>query len=287
MAPKQPKQTVPFKRVKKDSPKAAKKDIDAWKGCPKVSCDTCKQSTSSIDRQSRPESPKYLYWVQYRHNKKLRRNCPSGKECYPCYFVRRKHFQSRPQAELVDSMRESTAVDDKVLEVRADHVGGWGKFKKEGFIDIKALLEKTDEDYHDRFVEGSFEPIWEFAEKRGLKAEDEKAMAQLIMARYPSYQVGYDKSDQLGVEIPDTTGSSYRYRRGARDSVQLRRIEKAPDEDDAKERFGTLVDKRRVDNTCRQLELTEEVDGGGDDVSDDGSHKAMPRGPWVAAREPV
>ena len=284
MAPKQPKQTTPFRRVKKDSTTATKaKEKDPWKGCPKVSCDACKQTTRSVDRQSRPESPKFLYWVQSRHSKKLRRNCPSGKECYPCYFVRRKHFNCCPQTKLVESMKESPAVEDKVMEVRADHVGGWGKLKKEGWIDIESLVEKQEEeDYHDRFVEGSFEPLWEFAEKRGLKADDGKALTQLVMDRYPSYVVGYDKSDLLAVEIPDSTGQSYRYRRGAKDSVQLRRIEKAPDEDDAKERFGTLVDKRRIDNTCSQLETAE--GDGDDDDSDDA--KAMPRGPWVAAREP-
>ena len=280
MAPKQPKQTTPLRRVvKKDSTtKGGGKVKDSWKGCPKASCDTCKQTTSTVDRQSKPELPKYLYWVQYRRSKKLCRNIPSGHECYPCYFVRRKHFNCCEQKKLVQSMKDSEAVDDKVMEVRADHVGGYGKFEKEGWIDIESLVEKQEEDYHDRFVEGSFEPLWEFAEKRGLKADDEKALTQLVMDRYPSYVVGYDKSELLGVEIPDSTGQSYRYRRGARDSVQLRLIEKGIDDDDAKERFGTLVDKRRIDNTCSQLETAE--------GADDDDAKAMPRGPGVAAREP-
>ena len=229
---------------------------DPFKGCPQASCDTCKQSSSNLDRQSRPDKPKLVYWVQSRWSATLKKKVPSGKECYPCFFVRRKHFNMIEQKVLNDKQKAQPEIDDKVLEVRADHVGEYGKFKKEGWIDVDALVVKEASSYDDRFVEGSFEPLWEFAEKRQLKADDEQSLIALITSRYPSYTVGYDEAEILGVDVPDSTGAGYRYRRGAKQSLKLKLAYKQPDSDAAKETFTFMSEKAEVDRIARQLETT-------------------------------
>jgi len=227
---------------------------DPWQDAPQATCDTCLQLTSTVDRQSSPDKQKLVYWVQGRWSAKLRKQVPTGHECYPCFFVRRKHFNMIDQKALNTQMKGSSAVGDKVMEVRADHVGEYGKYKKEGWIDLTAILEKSDQGYSDRFVEGRFEPLWEFADARKLSAASDTDLCELIAQRYPTYNIVYDKAGTLGVDIPDTVGGAYRYRRGAKESVTLRIQSNTSNMDDAKDTFATLLAKKEVDRIAAQVD---------------------------------
>ena len=150
--------------VTKDKTKPATKDPLA--GTPQQTCATCDQSTSTVDRQSKPGEPVWLQWVQTHYSPKHGMDIPSGHECYPCYFVRRKHFNNCKQSALLEQMSQSTKAADKVAELRADHVGGYGKFKKTGTVDLKTIIEKTDEDFEERYISGCFEPLHAFCKKK-------------------------------------------------------------------------------------------------------------------------
>ena len=111
MAPHPPQKKAKAKVAAK--PKALpqyKGQIDKWKHCPKTLCKSCSQNTSTIDKQSPADKPKFLHCVQKkavkpdkkhkapssaRRNGKARVGTvikfhPDGDECCPCYVIRRK-----------------------------------------------------------------------------------------------------------------------------------------------------------------------------------------------------
>ena len=240
--------------VTKDKTKPATKDPLA--GTPRQTCATCDQSTSTVDRQSKPGEPVWLQWVQTHYSPKHGMDIPNGHECYPCYFVRRKHFNNCKQSALLEQMSQSAKAADKVAELRADHVGGYGKFKKTGTVDLKTIIEKTDEDFEERYISGCFEPLHAFCKKRGIAIDEaisDEDLALQIQERYDGYDVGYDKNNILGVEIRDGDGSGYKFKRGVRDAVSLRKIEKQQDPDDAEEHFKKLSSKRSLDRVSAQI----------------------------------
>ena len=152
-------------KVKKNALKKTPVAVDVWIGCEVATCESCLQMTGQIDRNSTVSKPKYLHWVKCGPpSRKVGGKAnpqqlqPHGKECYPCFFVRRKHFQIS-QDDLNQQRKDHKAVDEKYWEIRDDHVSEGGKFKKEGQLDMTLLTEKKRGSYDDRFVEGTFEPI--------------------------------------------------------------------------------------------------------------------------------
>ena len=98
-----PKPKAPVKRGQKvQMPTALKNRLIAkkvlpecvWRGCDKAHCVACDQSTGVIDRNSKPSHPKRLQWIKsnWKGPGKKRKEHPAGRECYPCFYVRRKHF---------------------------------------------------------------------------------------------------------------------------------------------------------------------------------------------------
>ena len=85
-----------------------------WKDVkPAGHCNACDQSTDKYDRDHLPGKEDYLYWVQSRisakHNKG--KPIPAGKECYPCYFVRRKHFNAIKPEQLAEKRKQNPKID--------------------------------------------------------------------------------------------------------------------------------------------------------------------------------
>lgn len=82
---------------------AAVKDKDPWKGCPVAHCSSCEQDTSSVDRDSSTSAPKFLRWTAWTTIKckstKKQKRVPAGRECYPCFFIRRKYFRKKAETK--------------------------------------------------------------------------------------------------------------------------------------------------------------------------------------------
>ena len=61
-------------------------------------CDTCLQGTDEFEKDLLPEKEEKLKWFRFNKCKSVKKNLKkskktkkrSGKECYPCYAVRRK-----------------------------------------------------------------------------------------------------------------------------------------------------------------------------------------------------
>ena len=109
-----------------------------WKHCPPVTCTSCKQDTHSVDRDSPPEDPVFVEWVQKRPGPKGK-PVPKGFTCYRCYDTRRcvfKEFDSMKECQ--DARDKDEALDQKFLgsrrsrmnmtpaEKRADRTGAGG-----------------------------------------------------------------------------------------------------------------------------------------------------------------
>ena len=192
-----------------------------------------------------PGKPIWLKWVQSNWNHSLGLQTAVGKECYECYFLRKKHF-GIPQLELLKNMEEHDAVQEKVFDIRADHTGGGDKYKKAGTLSIEQIVEEKEENFEERFVEGQFQPLDVFCRKRSIDVGslDEAELGAAVQLQYPSYEVGYNKEGILGVSINDTgpDDGSYRFKRGARDSQSFRKLQKQPEDEDgdAEQHFKLL-----------------------------------------------
>ena len=125
---------------------------------------SCEQFTGTIDRNSAENKPTYMRWVKSGTKKHAGHTytVPRGKECYVCFYIRRKFFENMPLEKLIEARRDEST-DAEFWEKRADHVSGGGKFKKNGLELNEFHTSRGIEGYKDNFVTGSFEPLYEFA----------------------------------------------------------------------------------------------------------------------------
>ena len=276
MPPKVLKVKAKTKSVIVSSSKAKKKRhkdaVDAWANLPQCECNSCKQKTSTIDRDSPPGRKIYLKWVRTRKSKKFTKAIPAGGECYPCFFVRRKFPKEdktmRTRDELTE-LRKKTEVDAEFWKRRADCVQGTKIYKAEGAVQVHALLEKSKEVYDDRHVTGTFHPIHEFAAERHLKYKTEDDLVELIKTKYPFYDVVIDEDECLGVEVKDLTGGKYKFQRGAKDKSAFKKVESIADVRDAKEIFQVTKAAKEVKLGLRSAGIVSEDEGYHDDAAVD------------------
>ena len=80
-----------------------------WLDVPEATCVSCKQGTHSSDRDNLAGSKCLVRWVHKAVNV-AGDVYPSGRECYPCFDVRRTHFTEG----------ENPVSIDRCLEVRKD-----------------------------------------------------------------------------------------------------------------------------------------------------------------------
>ena len=170
-----------------------------WKGCPVANCNSCGQKTGDIDIHSTKTNPKYLYWLRSKYRIDKKRNWPSGHECHPCYYVRRKLSKDREngsspaapkgesdgqppesggkpsdkynpkmsQDELIKARKNAT-VDNQFWQLRQDYAAEKHEFK--GCVELpKLAVEDSEKDFHKRFKSGIFTPIEEFAHDRFIQ----------------------------------------------------------------------------------------------------------------------
>ena len=263
---------------------------DRFAGCDVRTCNSCSQKTSSVDRDSPAGDPKFLAWVKTMSKvvlgkfRRTTKSHPSGHECYPCFFVRRKlnvtvfKQKKKTQAELDEDRKLDAGLDEQFWTVRRKNVTGEDKIT-EIADETNHEVDSNKDAYDDRFKCGSFEPIDEFADSRKISYEDEDKLCEIIEAKYPQYELKYDKDGVLGVMIPDTTGRKYRYQTGLRDSNTFRKRESCGDKADAKELFGLRVDKRAHKAEMRTVQpvtvrqaAASDGDGGDGDQNSDGDY---------------
>ena len=87
--------------------------------------------------------------------------------------------------------------------------------------------------------------------------DDLTGLMALIKQKYPTYTLGYDKSNVLGVKIPDLTGGAYRYREGARSESSFRELTVHDDFTAAKDEFQNT-------QALREAKARQRILGGGD-----------------------
>ena len=160
-----------------------------------VACDSCEQRPDIDDWQCDPSRKKNVRWAKVHKtitNNKARKIVKSiayGKECYPCMYVRKKFWLKplRSQPELIRLRREDAKEDDKFWAVKQDCVQKTRAFVTAADVDAVYSTASKETDYRDRFVSGSFQPLFEFADERRLSYEDEDSLIGLVQHKYPSY----------------------------------------------------------------------------------------------------
>jgi len=194
-----------------------------WVQFPAVECRSCEQTTHDEERDA-PVSkrPMALKWIHFKKVKKGRKfkMQPWKKECYPCFFVRRKEFKKIPQQQLDEERKASKEMNDKFLLARKKAVCGDEKWKRSKQGGIETSKEMSS--YKDEFREGSFQPLIEFPDDRRLHYDPDDMITQpaKVAAKYPTYKVSYDEHDMLGVLIKDQRDGSYRWREGVLNSTK-------------------------------------------------------------------
>ena len=140
-----------------------------------------------------------MKWTTFKLVGKRAKRHPSGKECYPCLNVRRRHFTKKEhgksivlsQAELNEKRKESQELDDKCCETRADMVSGANEFRHLGEIDLKIYTEKKDTAFNRRFNPSTFYPIYQFAKERRLEYEGEDDLCDQIAERFSTNMIAW------------------------------------------------------------------------------------------------
>ena len=247
--------------------------LDRWKGKRQAKCDSCGQKTSTIDRHSPPDKPKYLHWVQKRKATQASTAAaagtdaktlttmmkagdleyPGGGECYPCYNMRRKFHLGKSQEELDEERKTNQELDDQCNAQRHDAVSEKNELKgavKEATVSVG----KGAKDFDRRLVTGSLQPVWEFASRRNLTVEPPDcldSLVTLIENKYPDYKVIVDKEERVCVDIPDQTGGECRYERGAESFTSYKKYEKFDDKRQAKEHYDNLTAKTQCEDDDR------------------------------------
>ena len=180
-----------------------------------MTCDSCGQCTADPDRDSEDPvgNPKPLKWHKTKrieiNNKFVLQ--PYARECYHCWYTRQKHDSKISQAQLNENRKADTQLDTKFWDDRKNLVQGK---KNNNSTKAAAITESKKTSYNDDYVEGTFEPIFEFATKRFLTfdPDDVEGLIELIRQNYKQYSIGHDKNNTLGVKIPDLTGGAYRWK---------------------------------------------------------------------------
>ena len=115
-------------------------------------------------------------------------------------------------------MQKDKDKDNELWEVRKASVQGTSKYER-----CKAEVSSEKQSFDESFTEGTFEPIFQFADSRHLVYNPDNVddLIELVRTKYPRYMIINDKNNILGVKIPDLQGGSYRYREGARESTNL------------------------------------------------------------------
>ena len=285
------------KAVKKDNPGGTKEKhkpkFVRWKGCPPAVCKSCEQSTDQLDRDCPEGQEDFLYWVQCRTSSKINKSkpYPSGEECYPCYFIRRKIFNAIKATKLAEKRKQKPSCDARFWKQRRRHVRGEPLASDSESDDLddaevgicaprnvtsQAKTSEVDRSFERRFITGSFEPIEEFAEKRRIEYESIENLTAYIISKYPSYRVRRNADKVLGVEILDQTGNSYRFERGAEESANLSREEEYKHDSDAEEAHqvaAALKEDAVVSSSLHEptpaAEGTHETDVGHEMISED------------------
>ena len=217
--------------------------VDRWAGCPPAFCTSCEQYTGNIDKHSAEGFPKYLHWVQARRTsasvaaaafsssssrsksknqtEPVNDRFPSGHECYPCFDVRRKHFPGKSQ-DVLKVEREDPAVEDDFNDKRHDLVSANGKYK--GKVNKVNTIQKGESNFDREFVSGTAVGIWDFANKRNIKARDQDELIDIIRQKYPSYKIMVNKRGDIIVEILDQNDGEYRFERGTNDYIEYHKL---------------------------------------------------------------
>ena len=122
---------------------------------------------------------------------------------------------------MTEARKADSALDEKYCERRKDQVQGTKLFHDQvpNPENKKRVVAESEKTFQEEKVEGTFQPLGDFARQRGLMHLDFHELIEHAENKL-KLTVTQNKRDDWGVEIMDYNDGSYRFSRGVRDEVE-------------------------------------------------------------------
>ena len=195
-----------------------------------------------------------LKWSHFHVDKHGQKTC-QGNECSVCFYCRRRYMiKGTEQQTLIAEKKKCPELAAKFVAWRKDKVQGTYLFTDEIRIDVKAFVESVRKTYSQAKRKGNFYHLEDFAEKEGLKYDDEDEFVLYVVDHY-GYKRGKGKTGRMGVWEPTTSkGVAYEYEEGLEDATAMKMQEASDTIEAVRERYaqklkegiGSLIDRREA-----------------------------------------
>ena len=205
-------------------------------------CVTCDQGWNCQDRDAPPGKEITVKWAKFWCDR-FGRNAPKGKECYPCFDVRRKFWADKNQKALNTLLKHNSDEKDTHAEARRAKVCEDKRYKSKE--EIKFTITQTKAVLDQRFVEGSFVPLRKYASQQRLDASEtvlDTDLANTVMEQTGTIVKRCEVSGELGIERFDVAADGgYRFRRGIDQSVTMQTGQEFDDKNQCQLEFELLT----------------------------------------------
>lgn len=210
-----------------------------------LQCDDCHQKSTQYDMHLLPMGFSVLVrWARFAKNKATNvRDIREGNQCWGCNCTNKYEFNSMDPEELRTARGNSADLEVIYMDKRRDNVlndyhksaGTTGVAFKQNVrhskVDIQRFVKKTDEDFVEKFKEGTWYSLNELCT---LKSHDAKTVAdQRLFAASLSLKVEIDNGEEGVIILDNALGS--RVKVGTRSGASKEKVHSNLNATEAKE----------------------------------------------------